>query len=124
MGKIDDYFSSYPDAEALYETVDGQVFLEKGKAETHAQRLSKHSVFTHTRGKDEPVDEEAVKAEAAAEAKEKLLSLDFSEDAKAFEQPQLLALAKALGVVTPDNKKATLIAALLELQSQLVVNNN
>jgi hypothetical protein len=119
MKEIDTYFSSYPDAEALYETADGQVFLEKAKAQSHAQRLSEVHIITHIRGREEETisaeDAEAMKAQA----KEKLLALDFTEDPKTFEQPELLQIAKALEVVTPDNKKATLIAALSELQAQL-----
>ncbi|MDR3133232.1 MAG: hypothetical protein LBU42_04325 [Prevotellaceae bacterium] len=117
MGKIKSYFNSYPEADQLYETSDGQVFLEKEKAKTHAQRFKDGKVITHVRGREENTEEcpEIIKAQA----EEKLRTMDFTEDAKTFEQPELLALAKALGVVTPDNKKATLIAALYEIQSQL-----
>lgn len=124
MKKIDNYFTNYPNADKLYETGDGQVFLEKGKAETHAQRLKENRVVTHIRGHETLSDEAAAAAKAAEkeEAKEKLMSLDFTADAKTFEQPDLLQLAKALELVTPDNKKATLIAALSELQAELAVN--
>jgi DNA topoisomerase IA len=121
MNKIDGYFNSYPDAQQLYETSDGQVFLEKAKAETHAQRLAKKGVTTYIRGHEETLSDEAVaalKAEEKAKAKEKLMALDFTAEAKTFEQPELLQIAKALEVATPDNKKATLIAALSELQAE------
>lgn len=125
MKKIDSYFKNYPNADKLYETSDGQVFLEKGKAETHAQRLKNGKIITHVRGHEETLSDEAAAAAKAAEkeeAKEKLMSLDLTADAKTFEQPELLAIAKALEVVTADNKKATLIAALYELQAELAVN--
>jgi hypothetical protein len=126
MKEIDAYFKSYPNAEQLHETADGQVFLEKAKAQTHAQRLSDVRIITHVRARvDKTISAEdaaAMKAEAAAKAKERLLTLDFTADPKTFEQPELLQLAKALEVVTPDNKKATLIAALYELQARLATN--
>jgi hypothetical protein len=120
MGKIKSYFNSYPEADKLYETSDGQVFLEKAKAETHAQRFKDGKVIMHVRGREETTKEDPEIAKAKAE--EKLRTMDFTADAKTLEQPELLLLAKALGVVTPDNKKATLIAALSELQAQLQNN--
>jgi hypothetical protein len=123
MKNFDNYFKSYPDAEHLYETSDGQVFLEKSKAQTHAQRLSNARIAMHVRGVEDKTisaeDAAAMKAEAAGKAKEKLLSMDFAADPSTFEQPELLQVAKALEVVTPDNKKVTLIAALSELQAAL-----
>lgn len=125
MEQINTYFDSYPDVDKLYETSDGQVFLEKAKAETHAQRLRAGKIITHIRGKEEktdaltPEEEAAAKGAAKEAAQAILLGLDFTADAKTFEQPELLKLAKALEVVTPDNKKATLIAALSELQAEL-----
>ncbi|MDR3350706.1 MAG: hypothetical protein LBN98_03525 [Prevotellaceae bacterium] len=118
MGTIKTYFDNYPGADNLYETSDGQVFLEKAKAETHAQRLKEGRIITHVRGKEDATDDtEAAKEAAYATAKKTLRGLDFTADEKTFEQPGLLKLAKTLGVVTPDNKKATLIAALSELQA-------
>jgi hypothetical protein len=118
MKKIEGYFKNYPDADRLYETSDGQVFMDKPKAETHAQRFKDGKIIMHIRGvKEETSTEDQAAARAAAE--EKLRTLDFTADAKTFEQPELLAIAKALGVLTPDNKKATLITALSELQAKL-----
>jgi hypothetical protein len=117
MKKTESYFKNYPAADKLYETPDGQMFLDRSQAETHAQRFKDRKVIEHVRRKEETVSEDPAVAKAKAE--EKLRTLDFTADAKTFEQPELLALAKALDVITPDNKKATLIAALYELQAQL-----
>ena len=109
--KLKQYFDAFPKADKLYETADGQVFVDKYLADSHAARLGKGAPVEHS---DEPAGADDKEA-----AKERLLAIDFTVDPKTLDQPTLAKLAKTLEVESADQKKATLIDALAKLQTDL-----
>ena len=108
MNKTDNYFKSYPNVDKLYETEDGQVFVEKAKAEAHAHHFKDGKVKEYNR---------QYNADSGQSANDKLLVTDFNDET--LKQQDLLKLAKDLKIQTSDNKKETLIAALKAEQDKL-----
>ncbi|MDR1984983.1 MAG: hypothetical protein LBQ28_09200 [Prevotellaceae bacterium] len=102
--QIKDYFDRYPQSVEVYEA-DDRLFHTLGAAMSISAEPKK---WTRK-------EVEASKAES-----QNFVDIDLS----ALKQQELLKLAKELNVQTDDNKKETLLAALLEKQNELKQQHN
>jgi hypothetical protein len=103
MEKIKDYFKRFPQSDECYET-EGRLFHTKGAAMSFGEKIKK---WTRAEAEKEK--------EAATDIKVDFVDIDLT----GLAQKDLKKYADEFGLKTENNKKETLLAALLEKQSEL-----
>jgi len=110
-------FENFPETDTVYATSDGQVFLNKNRAELHA--TPKGRVQTFTRGVSE--QEKSAETNVVPNAKttvEAIKQVTALEELKAFENDSRKTVLEAL-----EKRKAELLAEL-EVTSEAVTGDD
>lgn len=109
-------FENFPETDTVYATSDGQVFLNKNRAELHA--TPKGKVQTFTRGVSE--QEKSTKTNVVPNVKttvEAIKQVTTLEELKAFESDSRKTVVEAL------EKRTAELLAELEVTSEAVTGN-
>lgn len=115
MEAIKDYFERYPHSNEVFVN-DGVLFHTRGAAESYG----KGDVVKHTRPKN-PANNEPLSGggDSLEDAKTAAIETLNSADVEFMEYKDMKAVAKALQLITPDQKTETLKAALIEYKTNL-----
>jgi hypothetical protein len=130
--KLKDYFTRYPHNDEVFEN-NGVLFHNRGAADSFGDaketvRHTRAKVMVETplapEGEQEPLapkGEQEPLAPKGEQEKEVAIELLKATDVETLDYNAMKALAKDLQLTTADQKKETLIAALIEYKTTLTV---